>query len=104
MGEKFFRGINEEKQSYVKVGGRLLKKKNKQLLKKKNLGLPFQRTFVFPSVSTAINFSLTFSGKIRSIRYVDFFKKICLICWASWNLGLVIWLFLNEPCGFMAES
>lgn len=36
VGEKFFRGINEEKQSYVKVGGKLLKKKNKQLLKKKN--------------------------------------------------------------------
>ena len=42
MGEKFFRGINEEKQSYVKVGGKLLKKKNKQLLKKKILGCHFK--------------------------------------------------------------
>lgn len=35
MGEKCFRGINEGKQSYVKVGGKLLKKgKQAAVLKK----------------------------------------------------------------------
>lgn len=45
VGEKFFRGINEEKQSYVKVGGKLLKKKKKQLLKKKQATI--SKKFVF---------------------------------------------------------
>lgn len=74
-----------KKQSYVKVGGKLLKKKtHMQLFKnktKQNLRPPFPRTFVFPSVSTAINFSLTFSGKIRNVKYVDLGEKTCLICW-----------------------
>lgn len=48
MGEKFFRGINEEKQSYVKVGGKLLKKKNKQLLKKKKSWAAISKNFCLP--------------------------------------------------------
>ena len=44
-GEEFFTGINEEKQSSVKVSGSLLKKKNEQLFKKtknKALGYHFE--------------------------------------------------------------
>lgn len=62
MGEEFFKGLDEEKQSYVKVGGKLLKettnsclKQNKTKKTKINLG-PIQRAFVFPSERIAIFF------------------------------------------------
>lgn len=34
MGDEFFRGINEEKQNYVKAGGKLLKETTNRCFKK----------------------------------------------------------------------
>lgn len=60
VGEVFFREIDEVKQSYAEVGGKLLKETTNSCLKtkQKTLRLPFQRTIVFQSERIAIHFPL----------------------------------------------